>query len=127
MCLKTTCGKPRNLRDGHIRSSLNLTLRLLEKRKSLVVLLKNHHFEEGMRRSRMIVSEEFLTEVRSIAASDGVSHMEAVIEVCTKRGIEIEVAASIIKMNPTIKALVQKDAEDLNYLPKTKRLPRRKS
>jgi len=75
----------------------------------------------------MIVSEEFLTEVRSIAASDGVSHMEAVIEVCTKRGIEIEVAASIIKMNPTIKALVQKDAEDLNYLPKTKRLPRRKS
>jgi len=74
----------------------------------------------------MIVTDEFLEEVRKVANDDDVSFMEAVIEVCEMRGIEIEVAASIIKNSPKIKALIQEDAEKLNFLPKTKRLPKRK-
>lgn len=75
----------------------------------------------------MIISDDFLKEIRVLAKQDGITHMEATIEVCERHDIEIEVAASIIKNNPKLKALIQIDAENLNFMPKTKRLPKRRA
>ena len=65
---------------------------------------------------------DFLAEVEELAA-DGVEYIDAVVEVATKRGIEIETAAAIIKKSELIKSRIQQEAEDLNILPKTARLP----
>jgi len=50
-------------------------------------------------------------------------YIDAVVEWCAKHNIEVETAASIIKSTPTLKSKIQMEAEDLNVLPKTARLP----
>jgi hypothetical protein len=40
-----------------------------------------------------------------------------------KNGIEIETAASLIKSSSKIKAKIQNEAEEMNYLPRSAKLP----
>jgi hypothetical protein len=47
--------------------------------------------------------------------------MEAIIEYCNKTGMEIELASSLV--NKDLKAKIEIDAQELNMLPKTRRLP----
>lgn len=65
---------------------------------------------------------EFLAEVEDLA-SEGVEYIDAVVEIANRRGIEIETAAAIIKRSELMKSRIQQEAEDLNILPKTPRLP----
>lgn len=65
---------------------------------------------------------DFLAEVEELAA-EGVEYIDAVVEVATRRGIEIETAGAIIKKSELVKSRIQQEAEDLNILPKTARLP----
>lgn len=66
---------------------------------------------------------DFMIEVDKIAESNKLSYIDAVLYYCEKTGIEIETAASLIKGSAKMKAKVQLDAEDQNYLPKTRTLP----
>lgn len=50
-------------------------------------------------------------------------YIDAVMYFCEKNGVDIETAASLIKSNAKLKASIQVEAENLNYLPKTKQLP----
>lgn len=72
---------------------------------------------------RMVDSAKFLEEVSTFSAETNSSYMDAVIHVAERRGIEIETAAAMIKASSKAKAALQESAEDLNYLPRTARLP----
>lgn len=65
---------------------------------------------------------DFMLEIDRIAEENRINYIDAVIHFCEKNGIEIETAAALIKGSAKMKAKVQLDAEEQNYLPKTRRL-----
>lgn len=68
-------------------------------------------------------SEKFLKEIERIVNAYDIDYMDAVIHFCEKNNIEVETAASIIRSNLKIKSKLQLEAENLNYLPKSAKLP----
>jgi len=50
-------------------------------------------------------------------------YIEAVMYYCNENDIEIETAAALIKGSAKMKAKIQFEAENLNYLPKSGKLP----
>lgn len=67
--------------------------------------------------------DEFITSVDKLVKASGVDYIDAVIHLCEKQGLEVEVVAKVIKSNARFKAKVQEAAEDLNFLPKRSTLP----
>jgi hypothetical protein len=65
----------------------------------------------------------FLIDIETIRRRDKMDYMEAIVAYCEKNSLEIEVAANYIKKNAMLKAKIQQEAEDLNFLEKTARLP----
>lgn len=68
-------------------------------------------------------SEKFLKEIDRIVSTYNIDYMDAVLHFCEKNNIEVETAASIIRSNLKIKSKLQLEAENLNYLPKSAKLP----
>jgi hypothetical protein len=66
---------------------------------------------------------DFMLEIDRLAEEKRLNYIDAVIYFCEKNGVEIETAAALIKGSAKMKAKVQLDAEDQNYLPKTNKLP----
>lgn len=68
-------------------------------------------------------TEKFIKEVNTLVERHGLDYMDAIVHYCEKNNLEIESVASIIRSNSKIKAKLQNEAEVLNFLPKTSRLP----
>jgi hypothetical protein len=68
-------------------------------------------------------STEFIKEIEQLVSDKKCEYMDAVILYCEQHDIEIETAASIIKSSSKVKARIQMEAEELNFLPKTAKLP----
>ena len=68
-------------------------------------------------------SSDFLKSIEEFVADKKCDYMDAVILYCEENEIEIEAAASLIKSSSKIKAKIQFEAEELNYLPKSAKLP----
>lgn len=66
---------------------------------------------------------EFSKEIEELVKHKKMEYIDAVVYFCEKNGVDIETAASLIKNNAKLKALIQDEAEQLNYLPKTHKLP----
>lgn len=66
---------------------------------------------------------EFTKEIEKLVVEKRMEYIDAVMYFCDKNGVDIETAASLIKSNAKLKASIQVEAENLNYLPKTKQLP----
>ena len=66
---------------------------------------------------------EFSKEIEDLVKHKKMEYIDAVVYFCEKTGVDIETAASLIKSNAKLKALIQDEAEHLNYLPKTQKLP----
>lgn len=66
---------------------------------------------------------EFSKEIESLVLEKKMEYIDAVVYFCEKNGVDIETAASLIKNNSKLKASIQDEAEQLNYLPKTQKLP----
>jgi hypothetical protein len=66
---------------------------------------------------------KFAKDIEALVATKGTSYMEAIQLWCEQRDLEIEYAASLIKKNKNLKGKVQLEAEQLNYMKKTSRLP----
>jgi hypothetical protein len=66
---------------------------------------------------------EFAKEIEDLVWQHDIEYIDAVVFYCEKNNIEIETAASLIKMNDHVKSKVQSEAEALHYLPKIARLP----
>lgn len=64
---------------------------------------------------------KFQIEIEKIVSETDYNHMEAIIEYCNVTGMEVEVASSLV--NKDLKAKIEIDAQELNMLPKSNRLP----
>lgn len=67
--------------------------------------------------------KDFQREIELIVKTKRVDYMEAVLLYCNVTGLEIETAGQLIKSSAKMKALIQEEAEQLNYLPKSAKLP----
>jgi hypothetical protein len=67
--------------------------------------------------------QSFLTEIEIIRRDKSVSLMDAIIHFCEKNDVEIEIVAQYIKKNIVLKAKIEEEAEELNFIQKTARLP----
>lgn len=66
---------------------------------------------------------QFMQEIDKLVEEKGMDYIEAVLMYCEENDIEIETAASLIKNSAKMKAKVQLEAENLNYLPRSGKLP----
>lgn len=62
-------------------------------------------------------------EIQRLVDEEGYSYMEAAIEYSKRIELDVETVAAIIKKVPYLEAKIQEEAEGLNLLPKTDRLP----
>jgi hypothetical protein len=65
--------------------------------------------------------KSFAVEIENIVTETDYNYIEAIIEYCKNTGMEIEVASTLVNNN--LKSKIENDAQDLNLLPKTARLP----
>ena len=66
----------------------------------------------------MSTTKTFSLKIESIAQEKRITHMEAVLWYCKKEGIEPDTVGNLIS-----KALKQKNARYLNFLPRHAQLP----
>lgn len=64
---------------------------------------------------------KFAKAIEKIVTETDYNHIEAISEYCTQTGMEIELAATLVNSN--LKSKIEADAQDLNLLPKSARLP----
>ena len=64
---------------------------------------------------------KFQEEIEKLISGTDYNYMEAIVEYCNRTGMEIEVASTLV--NKDLKAKIEIDAQELNMLPKTHRLP----
>jgi hypothetical protein len=66
-------------------------------------------------------SSEFYTTIIALVEKTKLSYMDAVLHYCDMNGMEPETAAQLV--NTKMKAQIREEAEILNFLPKTAKLP----
>ena len=66
-------------------------------------------------------SSEFYIKIVALVEQTKLSYMDAVLHYCDQNGMEPETAAQLI--NGKLKAQIREEAEELNFLPKTAKLP----
>lgn len=69
------------------------------------------------------LNSKFYEEIEKIVEKYGASYLDAVTHYAEQNGVEIEQLSPVINRHPKLKAMIQLEAEDLNYLPKSSRLP----
>ena len=62
--------------------------------------------------------KDFQDEIDKLVKNKGMEYIEAVVYFCETTGLEIESAASLIRSSAKMKAVIQNEAENLNYLPR---------
>ena len=66
-------------------------------------------------------SSEFYTTIIALVEKTKLSYMDAILHYCDMNGMEPETAAQLV--NTKMKAQIREEAETLNFLPKTAKLP----
>jgi len=64
---------------------------------------------------------QFNQKVIDTVKENGIGFMDAIIMICEKEGMEIEVAAKMC--DRYVKEKLENEARDLNFLPRTSKLP----
>jgi len=64
---------------------------------------------------------QFNQKVINTVKENGIGFMDAIILICEKEGMEIEVAAKMC--DRYVKEKLENEARDLNFLPRTSKLP----
>lgn len=62
-------------------------------------------------------------KIERMAEDNGIGYLEAAVDYCEKNGLEVEFVGDIISQNPNLKAKLEYEAENLNFMKKTDRLP----
>ena len=71
----------------------------------------------------VIKNRNFVEEIEDFCYINKTAYIDAIIHWCLNNNYEIEYAAELIRQNPVLKSKIQMEAEDLNFLKKTARLP----
>ena len=66
---------------------------------------------------------DFNKDIEEIVRVSNLNYIEAVIMWCEERNVDVEQAASFVKRSQVIKAKIEVDASDLNFLQKQSKLP----
>ena len=66
-------------------------------------------------------SSEFYIKIQELVEKTKLSYMDAILHYCDQNGMEPETAAQLV--NTKLKAQIREEAEVLNFLPKTAKLP----
>ena len=69
------------------------------------------------------LNTEFPAEIEKLVRENEIEYMDAVILWCEKNNLEVEFAAELIRRNMALKAKIQIEAENLNFMKKSARLP----
>jgi hypothetical protein len=69
----------------------------------------------------VMTTQKFSQMIEEIAFEKRIPYMDAVVWYCEKENVEVEVAAKLI--SAVLKSKIEAEAQDLNFLPKTARLP----
>jgi hypothetical protein len=64
---------------------------------------------------------EFSDMIGELSYALGSTHMDAIVHHCETTGMEIDVASTLI--SPALKAKIREEAEDLNLMKKSSKLP----
>jgi hypothetical protein len=70
-----------------------------------------------------LTSNNFSFEIDKLCQDKGIDYIDAVVLWCERNKIEVEYAASLIKKDPVFKSKIQVEAENLNILKRSARLP----
>ena len=68
-------------------------------------------------------SSGILRGIEKLVMEKELSYIDAAIHYAEQHNMEVETVANIIKMSTVVKAQIQLEAENLNYLPKQAHLP----
>lgn len=70
------------------------------------------------------IISNFISDIEQIREIGNVEYMDAVIHYCEENGLELEDIGAFIRNNVTmIQSKIQEEAENLNFLEKSARLP----
>lgn len=81
-------------------------------------------YKSSYKRYRLATKHEMLQFsllIEEIVQKQKITYLDAILEYCDKTGLEVEVAAGLV--NRTLKSKLHKEAQDLNLLAKSSRLP----
>jgi hypothetical protein len=67
--------------------------------------------------------DSFQSDVEEMCRSGNVPYIDAILTWCAKNSIEIETAADFIRRDPVLRSKIQVEAEELNVLKRSARLP----
>ena len=76
-----------------------------------------------MKINNIKTSSDFVKEIEKIVSQKHIDFFEAVIYYCEINNIEVETAAALVRQNSVLKAKIQYEAENLNMIRKSARLP----
>ena len=72
---------------------------------------------------KALTQEKLIREIEDIVIDCGTDYIDAIVHYCQKNNIEVETIASIIKSSGKLKSRLQAEGEQLNFLPRSARLP----
>jgi hypothetical protein len=64
----------------------------------------------------------FISEIEELKKKGYDSYIDVIIDYCSKNGMDVETAASMLKSSTKMKSILQKEAESINMLPKSDNL-----
>ena len=70
-----------------------------------------------------LTANNFVEEIDKMCFDKGIDYIDAVVLWCDRNKVEVEYAASLIKKDPVFKSKIQVEAENLNILKRSARLP----
>lgn len=69
------------------------------------------------------LNSAFPMEIETIVQEKKIEYIDAVIFWCESNGLEVEFAGELIRRNNVLKSKIQYEAENLNFMKKSARLP----
>lgn len=83
-----------------------------------IAMPENPELDEALNK-RFISKEKFAEEIEALVLNTSMNYIEAIVEFCEERGIEIESVSKLI--SKPLKDKLKYEATELNYLKKTSR------
>lgn len=70
-----------------------------------------------------VEADKFMKEIQELVKRKDTSYMEAIVHYSEKNNIEIETVADLVKKLPVVKVSLLEEAENLNMIEKSSKLP----
>ena len=71
----------------------------------------------------ILTTEDFIASIDVMVREKNVGYFDAVLLYCEQNNIEVETAAALVKSNSVLKSRIQMEAENINMMKRSARLP----